>query len=456
VSLARRDRAWRRTLVAVAGSVVAVATSAPITAAQSESPPRAVEPASPTGPAALGLKGFLLFKNYSHFRETPTDNRNFREEGVLQLEWARRPAPWADLRLVGEARADDDGFARGVTFQIPETAERRSVLSIREAVARLGQGPVEVFAGKQVFAWGTADAYNPTDTINPYDYMDVLDTEKMAVWSVAVRATVGATSLTFVVVPVFTPSRTPLVGGRWNPPPPPGVIVDDREVPGRDVDNMQYAARLRTTVRGLDLSVSYYDGFDDLPEIRLRGEPIAPGVVLPRVTPVFTRIKVPGADVSTTVGPFELHAEGAFRLVESNGRADRFQGIAGINYTWDATGLRWLQQVIVIAEYARETVLRTRRHSGIIDEPGIGPHAFRDAPVGRMTLKFTEETQVKLTALLDLTRAPSYYAQAKVVHKVTDALHVEAGLDFMAGDRDTFWGRFRDNDRFFFSAKYFF
>ena len=440
----------------VAGLVVAMATSAPTGAAQSGAPPPGAEQAAPAGLAALGLKGFLLFKNFSHFRETPTDKGNFREEGLLQLEWARRPAPWADLRLVGEARVDDDGFARGVTFQIPETSERRSVLSIREAVARLGQGPVEVFVGKQLFAWGTADAYNPTDLLNPYDYLDVLDTEKRGVGSVAARAPVGATSLTFVVVPFFTPSRTPLAGGRWNPPPPPGVIVDDREVPGRDVDNVQYAARLRTTVRGVDLSVSYYDGFDDLPEIRLRGEPVAPGIVLPRVTPVFTRIKVPGVDVSTTIGPFELHAEGAFRLVESNGRADRFQGIAGINYTWDDTGLRWLQQVIVILEYARETVLATRRHSGIIDEPGIGPHAFRDAPVGRVTLKFTEETQVKLTALLDLARAPSHYAQAKVVHKVTDALHVESGLDFMAGGRDTFWGRFRDNDRFFFSAKYFF
>jgi hypothetical protein len=410
---------------------------------------------APLTAAALGLKGQAVVKHFSYFRETPTDNRHFREEGVLLLEWDRRLAPWSDLRLVLEARADDDEYARGVTVQVPETSERRSWVGLKEAVLAARRGPVEVTVGKQIFAWGTADAFNPTDLLNPYDYLDVLDNDKLGIWSAAARVTAGPTSLVFVVVPFFTPSRTPIPGSRWNPPPPPGSIVDGREVPGRHVDNVQYAARLRTTVRGWDLSVSYYDGFDDLPEIRQDAVAVAPGIVAPRFTPVFPRIKVPGADVSTAIGPFELHAEGAFRLVDADGRQDTFQGIAGLNYAWDVNA-RWLQQVSVIAEYARETVLATRRHSGIIETPSLGPGAFRDAVAGRVTLKLTEDTQVRLTALLDLVRDPGHYAQARVVHKVTDWLHVEGGLDFLAGDRDTFWGRFRDNDRFFFLARYYF
>jgi hypothetical protein len=33
---------------------------------------------------------------------------------------------------------------------------------------------------------------------------------------------------------------------------------------------------------------------------------------------------------------------------------------------------------------------------------------------------------------------------------------VETGVDFFAGARDTFYGRWRDNDRFFFMGKYYF
>ncbi len=418
-------------------------------------PAAAVED-EPVTLASLGLKGHAMFKNFSFFTDTPTDNRNFHNEGILLVEWSRRLAPWSDVKLELEARADDDDYARGITFQIPETSERRSVLSVKEAMLAVRRGPFEVMVGKQIFAWGTADAFNPTDTLNPYDYLDALDTEKLGIWSVAARATFGPTSVIFVVVPFFTPSRTPIVGSRWNPAPPSGGIVDDRQVPGRDIGNMQYAARLRTTVRGWDLSVSYYEGFDDLPEVRVQPQEVAPGVVVPRFTPVFPRIRVPGGDVSTTVGKFELHAEGAFRLVEENGRQDTFQWIAGLNYTFDDFKLRWLQQMIVVLEYARATALTTHRHSGIIETPGLGPGAFRDAPAGRITFKFSEDTQVKLTALLDLTRSAGHYAQAKVTHKLTDALHVEAGLDVMAGARGTFWGRFRDNDRFFFLARYYF
>ncbi|HYT84203.1 MAG TPA: hypothetical protein VEK86_12155, partial [Gemmatimonadales bacterium] len=67
-----------------------------------------------------------------------------------------------------------------------------------------------------------------------------------------------------------------------------------------------------------------------------------------------------------------------------------------------------------------------------------------------------DDTQVQLTGLLDLTRSPSYYTKLNVSHRLGAAWHVEAGLDLMGGARDTFWGRWRDNDRFFFLLRYLF
>jgi hypothetical protein len=46
-----------------------------------------------------------MFKTFSFFKDTPTDNRNFHDEGILQVEWSRRLAPWSDVKLVLEARA---------------------------------------------------------------------------------------------------------------------------------------------------------------------------------------------------------------------------------------------------------------------------------------------------------------------------------------------------------------
>jgi hypothetical protein len=69
--------------------------------------------------AAFGIKGQLQYRLAAFFSETANDDRLFRNEGRLQLEWARRFAPWIDTKLGVEARKDDHDDARGVTFQIP-------------------------------------------------------------------------------------------------------------------------------------------------------------------------------------------------------------------------------------------------------------------------------------------------------------------------------------------------
>jgi hypothetical protein len=133
--------------------------------------------------ASLGLKGQAVFKSFTHFETTPNDDQLVVNEGILQVEWARRLGAWGAVQVIGEFRDDDFGYTRGLHFQIPETSRHRSYLNLKEATLTGRQGPLEVTVGKQIYAWGTADAFNPTDNINPYDYLDVLDNEKMAVWS---------------------------------------------------------------------------------------------------------------------------------------------------------------------------------------------------------------------------------------------------------------------------------
>jgi len=179
---------------------------------------------------------------------------------------------------------------------------------------------------------------------------------------------------------------------------------------------------------------------------------------------VFTRVKVPGLDVSTTYGKFELHAETAARFVESNGRDDRWQGIVGFNYTWDAPPLPGVEQVVFLAEYAREITLRSRPGSTILPldaVPGLGDlissTVFREAFIGRALLKLSEETQVKLTTIVDFDSALNAYVQPRVTHRLSDAFQVEGGLDlFAAGEPDSHWGRWRHNNRVVLSLKYFF
>src|SRR5256886_5009446 len=192
--------------------------------------------------AEVGLKGQAVFKNFSHFSAAPNDDQTLVDLALLQLEWSRRFAEWGAAKAVVEARDDDFGYARGLHFQIPETHPRRSYLSVKEATLAARRGPLEVTVGKQIFAWGTADAFNPTDRLNPYDYLDVLDNEKLGVWSASARLSVPRVSLVVVGVPYFTPSRLPLAHSRWTPAVPSTflAVLDHAGRPEQDASATQY------------------------------------------------------------------------------------------------------------------------------------------------------------------------------------------------------------------------
>ena len=148
--------------------LAAVALVGVIALGAAAAPPAEPESA-PFTLASIGIKGTLTYKLAVYPETTPNDNRQVHNEGILEVEWARRLTPWADLKLVADARKDDKDFDEGLNFQIPETSLHRSILDLKEAVARFSRGAYEVSVGKQIFAWGTAEGFNPTDNLNAYD-----------------------------------------------------------------------------------------------------------------------------------------------------------------------------------------------------------------------------------------------------------------------------------------------
>jgi hypothetical protein len=439
----------RRTLIAVTAAALVTGGSERL-AAQS------------SGPASIGIRGHVLLKNFSHFEEAQTEHRHFRNEVVLHVEWARQLDPWVGIKLVGDAREDDNDFTDGVRFQIPDVARRRSQLNVVEAVVRVGRSPLELTVGKQIYAWGTAEAYNPTDNINPYDYLDPIDHEKQGVYSAALNGRLGPTSVTVVAVGPFSPSRVPLPPSRWAPAAPveQAVVVAERELPSTSFKNIPWAARVRTTFRGWDLTLSHFEGFEDTPVFRQSIVQRTPSVTIPTLTPVFTRLRAPGLAFSTTYRKFEFHGEFAAKFVESNGAEDRFQGIVGLNYTWDELGLEWLEQINGILEYAREEILDnvdpTILRGSAATLVALPDKAFRNALVGRAGFKFTENTEVTLSGTADFSTSSNHYAQPKLSHQFTDSLQLDTGVDLFGGASDTFWGRWAHNDRFFAFLKYVF
>ena len=434
------------------------------TEAKPEAEAKADEESAGPSLADLGLKGKFIYKWYGFLSDRAKDG-HFENEGILQLEWQRKLPEGHRFTLIGEMRDDDSGKVWGVNERIPDTRLHRSAIGVKEAVLALDFTPVRINLGKQRYTWGTADAFNPTDLLNPWDQMDPVDREKMGVWSASSTVEVAGVTGQVVIIPTHTPSREPLANSRWirtsedqvsaetviaslggGGPAAGSATIKPRRTVYTDPETIQYGARVKSTVKGWDVSLSYYDGYEPSPVLYNRG-----GVL----EPVFMRIKAPGADFSTTWKKFEFHGEAVAKLEERRGRDDRFHAIVGLNYTLDELGLSWLEQIIFVAEHARETIIGTIKHREYEDYGGLSS-AFRDAYVGRAIIKFDQDTEAAAGVVVDVVRRQNYYAQAKVTHKFAHWVQAELGLDFFAGDKDTFWGKWHNNDRFFMNVKLFF
>ena len=204
-----------------------------------------------------------------------------------------------------------------------------------EAYATVYLGSSELTVGRHKVAWGSADALAPLDVINPHDRSyPVAQPSDTRLATLMARLRVEAqdgVGLDFVIVPVFEPSRLP--GREWQPdvvippfPPEAGVIgiapvLDDR--PAAALANVQFGVRATFDLDlfgGTDASVTYFRGFDKLPTMWLRLEPV-PGVPGSNyVQPVlsYDRINVIGLDFSSVIGAYAVRGDAALTLTDDH------------------------------------------------------------------------------------------------------------------------------------------
>jgi hypothetical protein len=161
----------------------------------------------------------------------------------------------------------------------------------------------EIRAGKQLVTWGRADGLNPTDLINPKDLTRLVSEEsdqKLGTWLLGGTRYFGHLSITGLWITDFEPSVFPL------PPLASGAALA-RELP--DHRAAQGALKVETTGGRLDASISYFDGYDHLPDLTFSGSTI---------TLFFPRIRVVGADAAGNLGRFGARAEASYTFQDKS------------------------------------------------------------------------------------------------------------------------------------------
>ena len=407
-------------------------------------------------------KGKLEYKLFWHTGTRPQDGRKRRSECRFTLELNIPVSDDLRVFVAPDLRWSSHDMSAGTFDELNRDEVRRPIFHFKEAYVEWSPGPWEVRLGEQIFAWGTADGFNPTDNLNPRDYLDLLDNEKIPV--LALSATYHfseATSLQFVLIPLFTPSRFDGQDSRWSffPAAPPRLNFE-RHLPGDSLSNLQWGARLKTSAGGWDFSVSYFDGYDDIgrPTLGFRPTfPLGPGgpmVPVPdTVHSHYDKVRILGCDFATTWNDIGIHGEIAHVWTDGRRNDNYLQYVLGIDYTF--ADLFPGQNLRLILEYAGEHVTRKGRALDGVPPTGIG-RSLDHSVLGRAVYEINERAAIELQAVFNLGGGKDFYLQPSFRYDVRDDLRIVVGADILSGSADTFFGQFDSNDRIFFIVEYYF
>lgn len=225
---------------------------------------------------------------------------------------------FADFGLIGDVgnglnynAFTDIRFRYGTEFLKPV-----SNIDIREAFVSIYGKTWNISAGQKIIKWGRADFTNPISKLSPQDLVSRSpDREDMNLANLLVSAKwfpVPFFSLEADAIPFYRSSR---------------LLVDQVEVPfyvtivpietlQTQRDKFSYGLKADFHIRGADMSLSWFDGYDPMPGTALASFNLDMSGTFPvpytklEMTPY--KIRNAGLDFETAIGAFGIRGEAAF------------------------------------------------------------------------------------------------------------------------------------------------
>ncbi|RPI53166.1 MAG: hypothetical protein EHM55_14585 [Acidobacteria bacterium] len=248
----------------------------------------------------------------------------------------------------------------------------------------------------------------------------------------------GPYSLDAAWVPVFTPSRTPLVGRRWVPLPPETFgTTGFVDLPAVFPDRSQYGARWNVLAPGFEFSLSYFDGFNHLPQFTAQPLSGRPLVALQRT---FAPLRMAGGDAAVPLRWFSVKGEIASWFTTSDQADDVVLYVVQLE--------RQTGELSLVGGYAGEVV--TERRSAFAFAPDRG---LTRAFLGRAgyTINATKDIafEAAVRQNLDGVWLEGQYSEALDGHWRVTVTGVVIG-----GDEDDFIGQYQRNSHLIGTLRY--
>jgi hypothetical protein len=407
-------------------------------------------PSRAAAQTSVTQRGFVEGSAFLFPQDAPNDATRVVGDVVARDEVFVKPASWIQFAGGVDLRANShDQTDRAWRVDFSDRGVLRPSIAVRRLSATLTHRALTVDAGKQFIRWGKTDIVTPTDRFAPRDFMNVVDTEFLAVTGVRAAVQAGSGSdaghdtFEIVWVPRLTPSRLPLLDQRWTAVPPAAAAIPIVDAGAALPEGSETGVRWSHVGAVMEYSLSYFNGFNHLPNIdSIVILPAAPGPAGGRiaVARIYPALRAYGADLAMPTRWLTIKAETAY-FTSATPATDEY--VIYVVQLERQTG-EW----VFVAGYAGEAVTAQRATLTFAPDRGLARSIVARA-------SYTIDT-TRSVAIESAVRqggggvyAKGEYSQARGQHWRTTITGV-----LIAGASDDFLGQYRRNSHATVALRY--
>ncbi len=339
------------------------------------------------------------------------------------------------------------------SYYIYDGLNKKGIWDFQEAYIDYYSSFVDVRLGKQIMAWGKADELNPTDILNPQNLSNITEEKgirKIGLTALKTEWKFDDFILEAIWKPEFNNMQLPALDSRWAFFTVPGLeSLPEPEFPSHRLQDTEWAFKLSRTISQFDLSISYFDGWDNIATPVFTFDPNLQQMQLDKLK--FFRTKMIGADFAGSVSSVGIWGEGAYFITENEGsdplvKNPYLQYVFGADYTF-------VYDITVNIQYIQE-INETEVDESIASKLGVGI-PLQQACSFRLGKSFgeIEEHGIELFGIYDI-KGHGILFQPSLTLSPEDAFEIELGLIFFAGEKESIFGQFERNDQIYLMGTY--
>jgi hypothetical protein len=380
-------------------------------------------------------RGFLETDLTLYPQTAPGDSGQAVNQWLLRYEPSWKPLPWLKFQASFDARTDTHRQVdRVLHLDFLDRGLQQPAFSVRRLSARAHQGRWTVELGKQFIRWGKTDILTPTDRFAPRDYLTVVDNDFLGVTGARLTYEAKSDTIDVVFVPLFTPSRSPLLDQRWVVPPTGFTLGEGTAYyPG----GTQQGVRWNHLGTGYEASLSFFDGYNNLPLIDYAVDYTGQRLLLSQT---YARIRTYGADVVVPLHWFTLKGETAYFSSQTPGEDEYLQYVVQLE--------RIKGEWSFVGGYAGEYVTVHRTTFDFAPDRGLDK-AF----LGRAGYTI-DATRSVAFEMAQRQNGAGTWARAEYSQTFGAHWRATAAVGWIRGDADDFLGQYRRNSHLSLAMRY--